>query len=105
MIVCRGCPVRADRPSRRFDATFPRPAAMKISIAGSPLVRATIFQNHRQWANRTSQLPGLPGSGDHIGNVLHGVRLEPASQVIPARPLGVGQRYAVQRQGTPATPR
>jgi hypothetical protein len=47
VIVCRGCPVRSDCPRRRFDATFPRTAAMKIPIAGSPLVRATIFQDHQ----------------------------------------------------------
>jgi hypothetical protein len=105
VIVCRGCPVRSDCPSRRFDATFPRTAAMKISIAESSQARSHFHK--------------ITGSGQirHPGYRVCRARVitaamfstvcasNPASQVIPARPLGVGQRYAVQRQGTPATPR
>jgi len=39
---------------------------------------STAFTRSQYWANQTSRLPGLLDAGDRYGDVLSGVRLDPA---------------------------
>ncbi len=53
--------------------------------------------------DRSGRGTGLPGAGDHRGDVLHGARLE-SGQPRQARTLAVGDHHAVQRVELVACP-